>query len=602
MKKDSVRLTALSAFRDEVSAFSQRFVDLHFRSHDPKRGHVERQGKWANDARYNASVALMALPCYLFLLLDSPLGVKPRALISLAKNKLEKMGLVDFAKASSLFADELLRSLSSTGLSSQLLENDSFFKRLLFRELRFLVQEHASEQFGDVLQYVFSVLVFLKKMPYRDDNFESTALRKWFEIEERLKELDMSVNPSYESLRVIISYLCGAQKLRLDIRDCHFGPGQVADLHNATFESKLYALFESTSWKTQRVLSSVLTTTGVVDKDRRDILPFVANSMEFSNDIGRFWSIARLKFVPKDVTTARSICMEPNDTMFIQQGLRSAVEFRMQMGPMRRFNDLKDQLVNQDLGVAASLRQDLDTIDLSSASDSVHQDWLDLFPSDWKTLLLGTRSTHVLVKDSEPLHRPIKFAPMGSALCFPIECIIFTALCIQSYCETAFGANSVFTSIDDVKTFVETMIEPIDSYLSREENGYAFHPISVYGDDLIVDSRTTESLYRLLESYGFSANRTKSFTGFSPVRETCGIYAYLGELFTPIRFRVRDETWNESLLALANRAGEFGYRGLRYAAIHSFLSERIDYIDEAEVQDGTIVFLSREDGRPICSL
>lgn len=600
--KTSVRLTGLSAYWDEVSAFSTVYVERYYRQVGVFTQNVDREGSLSHEARYNAASALMAIPCYLFLLLDSPLGVKPNRLLNLAKRMILRDGLATYAKASSSLMDKLLRSLSATGLGVHFLfEEKSELTTLLFRELEYLTKGYTDERFSDVLRYTISVLGFLKKMPYMDSNFHFTAFRKWEEVEERLETLSILENASAESVRLIIQTLCGYEKLTLDIRDCRFGPGHVADLRESDTDAKLYALFKSTTWKTQRVLSSVLTTTGTTTKDRSKILPFVASDRLWTGQADAF-SVSRLKFVPKDLNTSRSICMEPNDVMFVQQGLRHSVERHMRTGFMRFFVDLKDQSINQRMAKVSSLRQDCDTIDLSSASDSVHEDWLDLFPSSWKTLLLGTRSTHILVGDDR-LVRPRKFAPMGSALCFPIECIIFTALAIQAYAETAFGDAFQFQDTIEVEYFIRDMIEGCTSYIDLKETGFAFRPISIYGDDIVIDSKATNRLHALLSDYGFVQNVEKSFTGYSPVRESCGIYAYMGHDITPIRFRVKDESWNEGLTALANHAKTMNYRGLRYAALHSFLEGQYDYIHET-VEKGTIVFSIRSITGlvPICCL
>lgn len=588
----SVRLTALSAYWNEVSAFSTNYIDVHHMN--GASGDVEGEGDLSDATRFNAFTAMMAIPSYMFLLLDSPLGVKPNRVLRYAMRNIMDLGLVQYAKASALLADMLLRNISSTGLSPEILGTTNPVGKVVFKELEYLTTgTNTDEKYSAVLQYALSVLIFLKKMPYIDRSFNATAFAKWLEVEERLETLSILEDDRADSLRQIIRVLCGSEQLKLDLRDCHFGPGQVADIQGATMEKKLNLLFRKTSWKTQRVLSSVHTTTGTVTKDRRTLLPFVADNDKVSFE-EYLDSIADLIFVPKDLSTARSICKEPNDVMFVQQGLRHAIERCFISGWTHHFVDLKDQSKNREYARISSARQDCDTIDLSSASDSVHKDWLELFPNSWKLLLNGTRSTHVRRPDGQVV-KVKKFAPMGSALCFPIECVVFLALAIQAYGQTAFGEQFRFTSTSEVLHFIFDMIglkNPLIENVPDDDgpSGYAFRPISVYGDDIILDSQATESFYALLRDFGFVANHEKSFTGSSPVRESCGIYAYLGDDITPIRFRIKDESWNESLLALANRAGDYGYRALRYAAAHTFLEDQYNGLATV-IEDGVLSFV-----------
>ena len=80
-----------------------------------------------------------------------------------------------------------------------------------------------------------------------------------------------------------------------------------------------------------------------------------------------------------------------------------------------------------------------------------------------------------------------KFAPMGSALCFPIECIIFGSIVRLANREK--GVNTEFR---------------------------------VYGDDLVVDDRIFLKVIELLEVFGFRVNVDKTFFPYHPFKESCG--------------------------------------------------------------------------------
>jgi len=95
----------------------------------------------------------------------------------------------------------------------------------------------------------------------------------------------------------------------------------------------------------------------------------------------------------------------------------------------------------------------------------------------------------------------LKFAPMGSSLCFPI-----LALTIWSILTAA---------APDADT--------------REG-------ILVYGDDVIVPTAFAEDAMKRLESFGLKINRDKScISGL--FRESCGADAFKGVNVTPVRFR-----------------------------------------------------------------
>lgn len=106
---------------------------------------------------------------------------------------------------------------------------------------------------------------------------------------------------------------------------------------------------------------------------------------------------------------------------------------------------------------------------------------------------------------SEPLHT-VKYAPMGSALCFPIMSLVHYFLC---------------TAIIRRK---------------GSASGLRFKDVYVYGDDIICHSVDAEILYEWLPKFGMKLNSTKSYYR-SYFRESCGIHAYKGKEITPVYFR-----------------------------------------------------------------
>lgn len=211
---------------------------------------------------------------------------------------------------------------------------------------------------------------------------------------------------------------------------------------------------------------------------------------------------ARVILVPKDSRGPRLISCEPHDNMWIQQGLSRAIVHHVESQRLTQFNvRFTDQRPNQLGALLGSKTGKYATLDLKEASDRVSLDLVRLLFPEWLLPFLECcRSHKTTLPDGTELSLE-KFAPMGSALCFPIM-----ALTIWSLLH---AAN--------------------DCADEREL-------IYVYGDDVIVPSEYSLSAISVLESVGLRVNREKScLQGF--FRESCGLDAFKGIEVTPIRIR-----------------------------------------------------------------
>lgn len=208
-------------------------------------------------------------------------------------------------------------------------------------------------------------------------------------------------------------------------------------------------------------------------------------------------------FVPKSYKTFRTISMEPPTLMYLQQGVWARIDhFVNRSRYLRDRIGFHDQTRNQVLAQEGSLNRKYATIDLSAASDSVSWQLVkDLFRgTPLLRYLVACRSTHTVLPDGTHMELK-KFAPMGSALCFPIETIIFAAIC---------------------------------EFVTREHNFSGRY--SVFGDDIIVPTECVSDTFYVLESFGFRPNEDKSF--FSEAcsfRESCGGEFINGFDVTPLR-------------------------------------------------------------------
>jgi hypothetical protein len=117
---------------------------------------------------------------------------------------------------------------------------------------------------------------------------------------------------------------------------------------------------------------------------------------------------------------------------------------------------------------------------------------------------------------------------------------------------------------------------------SHSTSGYrnegVYFPLTVYGDDIILDARATPELMRNLTVLGFEPNHSKSFQGGQAVRESCGEYFLHGYNVTPLTLKVKwfDESLTgaayASLIGLANLSEKRGYLNLRSFVI-SYLKD-----------------------------
>lgn len=217
---------------------------------------------------------------------------------------------------------------------------------------------------------------------------------------------------------------------------------------------------------------------------------------------------AKVILVPKDSRGPRLISCEPVDIQWIQQGLAKAIVERVESHPLTRWNvRFTDQSPNRVAALYGSSNGRYATLDLNEASDRVSLDLVRLlFPGDLLSALEACRSTATVLPCGRELTMR-KFAPMGSACCFPI-----LALTVFSLLRAAIP----------------------DAY-SRER-------IYVYGDDVIVPTAQAASAIEQLESFGLKVNLDKSCTS-GLFRESCGMDAFKGVAVTPVRFRT---VWSSS--------------------------------------------------------
>jgi hypothetical protein len=247
--------------------------------------------------------------------------------------------------------------------------------------------------------------------------------------------------------------------------------------------------------------------------------------------------VAKVVLVPKDSRGPRLISCEPLEYQWIQQGLgRKLVDHLESSRITGGHINFRDQEVNRALALSSSKIGDYATLDLKEASDRVSVDLVKLlFANNENVLrcLLATRTTATKLPDGSVL--PLKkFAPMGSALCFPVEALCFWALSVAAVMRRL--------------------------RLQRQEVG---DRVFVYGDDIIVPTDWAPIVMEALELCRLKVNRAKScVTG--RFRESCGMDAFNGVCVTPTRLKKpwigsRNGGTYAAWIAFANNMAERGY-------------------------------------------
>lgn len=198
--------------------------------------------------------------------------------------------------------------------------------------------------------------------------------------------------------------------------------------------------------------------------------------------------VTRVIAVPKDYYKPRIISSEPLTLQFLQQGLLRELVPRLERATtcLHFTTQETNRTLSRDMFYAS--------LDMSNASDLISRRIVSqLFPAQWRELLFSLRSHFAELPDGTfvPLRT---FAPMGSAICFPIEAICFAAIAC-AYLELQGLTNS--------EQFVH-----------------------VFGDDILIPNAYAAGFIACLESIRMQPNRTKCCYNFTLFRESCGAEWY----------------------------------------------------------------------------
>jgi len=250
---------------------------------------------------------------------------------------------------------------------------------------------------------------------------------------------------------------------------------------------------------------------------------------------------SRVISVPKTQKTPRIIAIEPSSVQYVQQGLLESISRATRTDFVGSFISSDSQVPNQDLARKGSVGS-LATLDLSEASDRVSLRHVTSITSGnplFQEAILACRSTHAEVP-GQGIIALSKFASMGSALCFPMEAMVFLTM--------------IFLGIERERGY---------RFANRSEFSDFIGQVRVYGDDIIVPIEYVHTVVDSLEHFGAKVNRSKSFwTG--RFRESCGKEYYDGHDVSIVKVRRMFPSHRQqvaetiSLVAFRNQLYEFG--------------------------------------------
>ncbi len=256
----------------------------------------------------------------------------------------------------------------------------------------------------------------------------------------------------------------------------------------------------------------------------------------------------KVVFVPKTQKTPRVIAMEPTHMQYVQQGIMTTLVPLLERSVIGLSQGFTDQLPNRAKAREGSVTGAYATLDLSEASDRVLASLISGALEPWPTVkeaVMSSRSTSSRLPSGRVIELR-KFASMGSALCFPVEVMAFSAI--------------IFAALRSEGGHPPAKV--LQSFAAGE--------VRVYGDDIIVPVDSVLSVRVFLEAYGLKVNKTKSFSQ-GRFRESCGGDYYAGADVTPVRVRrdlpVRKQHVEElvSACSTANLLSDGGYdRAAKY--------------------------------------
>jgi len=378
---------------------------------------------------------------------------------------------------------------------------------------------------------VTSILQKNPRLPTGIDR-EEVAIAKFWEFEERCSEANQRLEDWYkgtisvpsdvssclfEAQKVISQILGPLTRSKLSFAESRmrFGPGATTSLSGVVTQGKKYS--HRPLDVTPRALAF-----------RTFCFPEMWKQSCVNLNVRRS---SKMRVVPKNAKTDRTICIEPDLNIFGQLGFGALIREQLRIFGV----DLNTQSTNQ---VYASMAWELDlcTMDLSGASDSVCREavWF-LLPYCWADVLHFFRTDYVEYEGKDV--ELSKWSSMGNGYTFELETLIFlgiiTAACRQLELPTDW--------------------------------------VTAYGDDLIFPEAARDLVQRTLDFLGFKVNGDKTF-GKGVFHESCGTDWFEGKNVRPIYFRSESDDFPTTVYTMANSLTTWA---LRFGGVEKIRDKRI---------------------------
>jgi hypothetical protein len=338
----------------------------------------------------------------------------------------------------------------------------------------------------------------------REAKLHKAATAKFWTTDDECRSVTFGPTESHLLSRVCDTLLSNLDNSRFDEAEYRHGPGAVAEKVKAN--QKWRALYEGIT-----TFDSSLTGHDIhIERSGESLL----HEATFGPRNESPSQMSRLVTVPKTAVARRTITVEKLGNQFVQQGLNTILRDNIKRDRVLSSSlDLTDQTHNQKLAMEGSLTGKFATLDLSAASDRLSLKLVELVFGRHERFLsaaLGCRADQVR---SELRTAPLsKFAGMGNALTFPVQSIVFAAICYAAICSSA-----------GLRPTKRTLVR-----LARN--------VRVFGDDIIVETAHCHQVVKWLEHFGLKVNTSKSFLS-GKFRESCGVDAYDGVDVTPTYLR-----------------------------------------------------------------
>jgi hypothetical protein len=373
-----------------------------------------------------------------------------------------------------------------------------------------------------------------RKIPLKGSDTVKPAVEKYFASEQQCKETNRTMPRLWRSMpygrilarmQDVIHEIISGVSAEDILSGCRHGPGMSVDLPKDAGTTPFYKWYSGNY--------------GVSDRAYPYLVAALVEETRAINRVASGYNESRLAFVPKTMWTDRSINIEPRGNVFLQLGVGDALA--------RAFLDntglsIWDQSLNQAMARHGSIHGNYATLDLSSASDTIAWGFVrTAFSGSMESLrifdLMDALRSHKVEFKGKIIY-PEKFASMGNGYIFPLQCILFYALC---------------RSIMDLSGIPGM--------------------ICVYGDDIIIPTDAYHLVTEALQVLGFSVNPEKSFhTG--PFRESCGADFWNGtDVRPPTTSKIPTRVWH--VYTMLNNLQHKVYAPTAWDYLHSLIPKEL---------------------------